>query len=445
MSNNAVQATEQREGWGSRFGAIMSMAGMAIGLGNVWRFPFLVGAYGGGTFVFAYLICALVIVLPLALVEGGLGKALQGGTLDAWTKILKNKTGGRIVGSVFSLGYMTMNFFYMSVTAGAIYFMYSFATDMKSKMPAEDIYNYMQSDQTTIMLVLTAVVTVAMIGILYLGIVKGVEAASKIMVPGIFLIFLIVIVFCAIAIPGIAEGYNFYLNPVWSNLASLELWKMALGQALFSVGVGPGCVLVYGSHIKKHEDITMSMTTVTVVDTAAAMLAGFAIIPTCIALGLNPESGAGLIFIVLPSALALIPFGNVMGILVMLAIFFAAFTSAMAQMEVAVTSFSDGLHWGRKKVVLGIGLLTLVMALVCVVSTSQFNFWNDFAGNYVFIVTAGLGAVGYNYVYGTKRVREEAMNVGSDVKIGAWFDPYVKFFAAPLMIIMMLNSLVPIF
>lgn len=445
MPSTVNKSVEQREGWGSRFGVIMSMAGMAIGLGNVWRFPFLVGAYGGGTFVFAYLICMILLVLPLAMVEAGFGKAIQGGTLDAWSKILKNKTGGRIVGGFFSLGYATMNFFYMSVTAAAVYFMYVFATDMKSKMPPEQIYGNMQSDQTTIMLVLTGLVTMAMIGVLYLGIVKGIEAASKILVPAIFVIFFVVIVFCAFAIPDIAEGYNFYLNPVWSNLASLELWKMALGQALFSVGVGPGCVLVYGSHIKKHEDVTMSMTTVAFVDTAAAVISGFAIIPTCIALGLNPESGAGLIFIVLPSALALIPLGNIMGILVMIAIFFAAFTSAMAQMEVAVTSFSDGMGWNRKLVVLVTGVVTLVMALVCVVDTNQFDFWNNFAGNYVFIVTAGLGAVGYNYVYGTKKIRTEAMNVGSDLKIGAWFDPYVKFFAAPLMILMMFNSLIPIF
>ena len=225
MSNEIVQ----REGWGSRFGAIMAMAGMAIGLGNVWRFPFLVGAYGGGTFVFAYLVCLLGIVLPLALVEAGLGKGIQGGNLDAWSKILRSKTGGKIVGSTFSLSYATMNFFYMSVTAGAIYFMYSFATDQKSKMAPEEIYSFMQTDQTSIMLVLTAAVTLLMIGMLYLGIVKGIEAASKILIPGIFVIFFIIIVFCAVTIPNIAEGYNYYLNPVWSNLANFELWKVALG------------------------------------------------------------------------------------------------------------------------------------------------------------------------------------------------------------------------
>lgn len=433
----------QREGWNSRFGAIMSMAGMAIGLGNVWRFPYLVGAYGGGAFVFAYLICLLLIVLPLAIVEAGLGKGIQGGELDAWTKILRSKTGGKIVGSVFSVSYATMNFFYMSVTAGAIYFIYSFATNMKKDRAPELIYDYMQNDQTSIMLVLTAIVTLAMIGLLYLGIVKGIEAASKFMIPGIFVVFIIIITFSAFSVPDIVKGYNYYLNPEWSQLASFELWKAALGQALFSVGVGPGCILVYGSHIKRHEDVNLSIVTVCIVDTAAALMAGFAFIPTCVGLGLDPESGAGLIFIVLPKALAMIPFGNVLGILAMAAIFFAAFSSALAQMEVAVTSFSDGLKLNRKKVVLVAGVITLVMALICVVNQAQFDFWNNFAGNYGFIVTAGLGAIFYNYVYGTKKIRLEYMNPGSDIKFGGWFDPLVKFVAVPLMIIIMADSLFP--
>lgn len=435
----------QREGWGSRFGAIMAMVGMALGLGNVWRFPYLVGYYGGGAFVFAYLVCLIIIVIPLALVEAGLGKGIQGGQLDAWSVILKNTKAGKVVGSIFSVSYATMNFFYLSVTAGAVYFIYAFITNMDAKMAPEEIYTHMETEQVGVMLVLTGIVAIAMIALLYLGIVKGIEKASKVMIPAIFIIFLIIIAFAAFTIPGIQEGYNYYLNPDFSKLADLEIWSVALGQALFSIGVGPGCILVYGSHIKKHEDVNVSIFTVCMLDTAAALLAGFAIIPTCVGLGLNPESGAGLIFMVLPTALGMIPFGTVLGILVMIAIFFAAFSSAMAQMEVAVTSFSDGLNLSRKKVVLVAGAITFVMALVCVVDRSQFDFWNNFAGNYGFIVTAGLGAIFYNYVYGTKRIREEYMNIGSDVQIGSWFDPLVKFVAAPLMILMMVNSLFPIF
>lgn len=433
----------ERENWASRFGLLMAMAGMAIGLGNVWRFPYLVGYYGGGPFVFAYLVSLLLIVVPLGVVEAAFGKGIQGGTLTAWTAIAKNSKVGNLVGGIFASGYATMNFFYMSVLAGSLYFIYAFAKDMKSQMDPSIIYDYMKSDDTTIFMILTVVGTIALIYILYKGIVSGVEAVSKFMIPALFVIFLIIIIFALFTVPNIAEGYNYYLNPDFEKLASLRLWKDAVGQALFSVGVGPGCILVYGSHIKRDEDVTLSFTTVAVLDTAAALLAGFAIIPTCVALGLDPQSGSGLIFMVLPAALAQIPMGNFLGILAMLAIFFAGFTSAIAQAEVAVTSFSDAFHWNRKKTVLGIGVVTLIMGVICVYSQSQFDFWNNFAGNYVFIITAGLGAIGYNYVYGTKKIRTEYINPGSEIQLGAWFDPLVKFVCVPLMLVVMVDSLFP--
>lgn len=437
------QQLENRESFASRFGMLMSIAGMAIGLGNVWRFPYLVGHWGGGAFVFAYLVCLAVIVVPLGLVECSFGKGIQAGVLDAWEKITHSKTAGRIVGSVFAVGYSSMNFYFMVVLAATMYFMYAFATDMKSRVDPSIMYEYMQNDQTSIILALTILGTLALIFILYKGIVAGVEAVSKWMIPGLFVIFAIIIVFALIFVPNIAEGYNYYLNPDFSQLTNLQLWADAAGQALFSIGVGPGCILVYGSHIKRNADITVSYASVCLLDTGAALIAGFAIIPTCVALGLDPQSGEGLIFIVLPSALAQIPFGNFLGILAMLAIFFAGFTSAIAQMEVAVTSFTDGLHVNRKKCVLFFGAITMVMCIICAINDSQFDFWNNFSGNYVFIVTAGLGAIGYNWIYGTKKIRLEYMNPGSEVQLGSWFDPLVKFISVPLMLIIMANSLFP--
>lgn len=269
----------ERENWASRFGLLMAMAGMAIGLGNVWRFPYLVGYYGGGPFVFAYLVSLLLIVIPLGIVEAAFGKGIQGGTLTAWVKITKNTKAGHIIGSIFASGYATMNFYFMVVLASSMYFMYAFATDMKTKMDPSTIYDYMSTNASAATIALTVIGTIALFFILYKGIVSGVEAVSKWMIPGLFVIFLVIIIFALFTVPNIAAGYDYYLNPDFEKLASLRLWKEAAGQALFSVGVGPGCILVYGSHIKKNEDVTLSFTTVALVDTAAALLAGFAIIP----------------------------------------------------------------------------------------------------------------------------------------------------------------------
>ena len=438
-----LQQVEKRENWASRFGLLMSLAGMAIGLGNVWRFPYLVGYWGGGAFVLAYLVCLMVIVVPLGIIEAGFGKGIQGGTLDAWTVILKNSKAGKLIGSVFCVGYTTMNFYFMTVLAGTIWFSYAFATDMKSRVDPATMYQYMNTEQTTVLTVIAALILAFVVFVLYKGIQSGIEAVSKVMIPGLFVIFAIIIVFALFFVPNIAEGYNFYLNPDFSVLAQPRMWKEAAGQALFSVGVGPGCILVYGSHIKKDADSNISFVTVALIDTCAALIAGFAMIPTAAALGLDMQSGAGLIFIVLPAALAQIPLGNILGILAMFAVFFAGITSAFAQMEVCVTSFVDGFRMNRKRVILAVGAVTMVFVIWSALSTASFDFRNNFSGNYVFIVTAGLGAIGNNYIFGTRRVLDEYANPGSEVKLGSWFVPLVKYISVPLMIIVMVDSLFP--
>ena len=437
------QQLEKRESWASRFGLLMSLAGMAIGLGNVWRFPYLVGYWGGGAFVLAYLVCLLLIVIPLGIIEAGFGKGIQGGTIDAWTTILKNSKLGKLIGSIFCVGYTTMNFYFMTVLAGTIWFMYSFATDMKSDMDPAVMYDYMNTEQAIPLTVIAVLIMAFVIFVLYKGIQDGIEAVSKVMIPGLFVIFAIIIVFALIFVPNIAEGYNFYLNPDFSVLAQPRMWKEAAGQALFSVGVGPGCILVYGSHIKRDADSNVSFFTVAMLDTCAALIAGFAIIPTASALGLDMQSGAGLIFIVLPAALAQIPFGNLLGILAMIAVFFAGITSAFAQMEVCVTSFVDGYRMNRKKVILVVGAITMIFVIWSSLDTGTFDFWNNFSGNYVFIVTAGLGAIGNNYIFGTRRVLDEYANPGSEIKLGHWFVYLVKIVSVPLMIIVMADSLFP--
>lgn len=437
------QQVENRESWASRFGMLMSMAGMAIGLGNVWRFPYLVGAYGGGAFVFAYLVSLAIIVLPLGLVEAAIGKGHQAGTLTAWRNITHSNKLGNFIGTVFAGGYASMNFFFFVVLAASVYFMYVFGADMVHKVDPSLIYDNMNADSTMVILALAVLIGLCTFFVLYKGINSGVEAVSKFMIPGLFVIFLVVIVFSAFAVPNIAAGYNYYLNPDFEQLKNLQLWKAAVGQALFSVGVGPGCVLVYGSHIQKDGDVVLGFSTVLMLDTMAALVAGFAIIPTCVALGLDPQSGAGLIYIVLPTALAQVPMGNVLGILAMVAIFFAGFTTAIAQGEVMISSLSDAFHWNRKKTTLGVGAVTLAMTVVCALVPSQFNFWNDFSGNYLFIISAGIGAIGYCYISNVKKVRLEYINPGSDLQVGSWFDPLVKFVACPIMLIIMADSLFP--
>ena len=185
------------------------------------------------------------------------------------------------------------------------------------------------------------------------------------------------------------------------------------------------------------------MITVCMLDISAALLAGFAIIPTCVAMGIDPQSGAALLFKVLPAALSNIPGGAVMGALAMLAVFFAQFTSDIAQMETSVTAFEDGCGIGRKQITIIAGVITLVMVIVCTINRGQFDFWNNLIGNYAFLITAAVGSFFYAYIYGIKKVRTLFINEGASIKLGVWFDILIKFIAMPLMLIIMLDSLFP--
>ncbi len=439
MSNKVIQESNN---FGSRFGALMSMTGMCVGMGSVWRFPWMVGQYGGGSFIIAYIVCTLLITLPLAIMECGVGKGLQKGMMGAYTEILHNKKAGSAVGMIAALGYYSMNFFYYVVLAASTYFIYASATSEWNRRAPELIYtNY--SGNKILVTILSLILVAATIFVLIKGVSGGIEKLSKIIIPMMFLFFIAVIFLGIFCVDDIAMGYNWYLKPNLEALKDPEIWVAALSQSLFAVGVGPGCILVYGSHLKKTDDVTLNMTTVCFMTCAVGIIVGMAMMPACIAMGLDPESGSMLIYVIIPTLLSRIPFGNVVGVLLFIAILFAGFSTAIAQTEVAASTFATDLKMGRKKACILLGAINLVAAVIAVYSVAFYDFWNSFSGNYVFIVTAGIGAIAFVYIYKVERIRKNFLNISSDIQLGAWFSKFVTFIAAPLMIIVMINSLIP--
>ncbi|MCQ4936028.1 sodium-dependent transporter [Anaerotignum propionicum] len=441
MSNSSGNGTGS---FNSRFGAIMSMTGMCVGMGSVWRFPYMVGQYGGGSFIVAYIACMLIVVLPLGIIECGIGKGFEKGMIGVFTDALKNKTAGKIFGAIFSLGYFSMNFFYYVVLAASTYFIYSSATSEWNRTSPELIYEGLAKN-TTLIAVISLILVVATIYIIIKGVDSGIERMSKIMIPLMFIFFIVVVFFGIFFIDGIQQGYNWYIEPDLAILAKPDIWIAAMSQALFAVGVGPGCVLIYGSHLKKTSDVTLNMTTVCLLTCSVGVIVGMALIPACIALNLNPESGSMLIYVIIPTLLSKIPGGAVVGILLFLAIFFAGFSTAIAQTEVAVATFATDFNWGRKKAGLFFGVINVVAAVIAAYSIAFYDFWNNFSGNYLFIGTAGIGAIVYVYIINAEKVRRKFLNPSSDIRMGEWFSKYAKIIAAPIMIIIMINSLFPIF
>ncbi len=422
----------------------MAMAGMGIGLGSVWRFPFLVGEHGGGAFVLAYFIVIVAIVAPLAIVEIGMGKGIGKGIIDTYVTVFKNRPAGVVVGASSALLYLGVNFFYLSIVGISAYFFYACAVSLWTSMPPDQIYDHVMANKAlTVGLFLLICGYVSYV--VWRGIGAGIERISKWMVPSIFFCFAVVIVYGLIELPNIAEGYNFFLNPDFAQLSNPKVWMIAVGQGLFAVGVGPGCALVYGSHLSKKSDVSLNALNLVLLVLSAGVIAGMAIIPACIALGLDPASGHRLIFVVIPTLLSRIPFGNILGMFIFAAIFFAAITSAFAQLEVPVTTFMDGFGMSRGKTVLLMTGITIVCAVPAVYNEEVRVFWEELCGNYGYLITAGIGAVAYCWIFGVKRVRDEFINPTSDVVVGNRFVFWTKFIAAPLMILVLINAIFSIF
>ena len=442
MSSEPVKI--KSESYKSKFGGIMSMAGMAIGLGNVWRFPYMVGEFGGGAFVFAYLICVVLVVIPCAIMEAGYGKLTSKGIMEAYEAALKKKILGKILGGLSALFYGSQNFFFMAVIATSVYFMYVCTTGMWNRVPATEIYDSSLSNYG-IMFVLVIALTLAMGFIVIKGVGSGIEKISKVFIPLMFLFLALVVIVTPFVIDNIGIGYDFYLNPDFSALLKPSIWVAAMGQACLSVGLGPGCLLIYGSHIDKDEDATLSAVNVCLLDSAVAVLAGMAIIPACVALGLDPESGARLIFVVLPAVFEQIPMGNLIGLFMMLAIFFAGFTTATAQMEVPVVTFMHGFKLSRFKVTAVVTILTIICGCISVYNEAFLTFWSTLAGNYAFLITAAMGCITWGWIYGVDRIRTESLNPSGDVQLGRWYTVWTKYVAIPLLLFVLLNSLFPFF
>ncbi len=431
---------EKREHFGTKFGALMTMVGMAIGLGNIWRFPYLVGQNGGGAFVVAYLIAMLVIVVPLCIVEMGMGKGVGKGTIDAFKAALNNKKGSGLLGSFGAIVFLGANLFYIATVGIAVYYIYVCARGLWNSTPTETIYTDVMNNPT-IIFVIFAAITLFVGYVVARGVVSGVEKISKFLVPGIFICFIILALYC-LTIPNISEGYKFYLHSDWDKLKDINVWISAVGQGFFSTAVGAGAVLVYGSRLNKDDDVTVTSLSMCFADISIALLAGFAIIPATIALGFNPESGPRLMFIVVPELLASIPGGQVLGIIIFTGVFFAGVTSAIAQLDTPTTTFADGLGKSRVSIVWLCTAITLVLGGIAVFYKPLNDLFESLVGNYGYTIAAGIGAIIFSWFYGVKKIRKDFINNGSYVKVGSWFDILVKFIATPIVIYIIVTSLI---
>lgn len=344
-----MSASGNRELWGSRIGFIVAAAGSAVGLGNVWRFPYLVGMNGGAAFVLVYVALAITVGLTVMLAEFCLGRASRKNAVGAFRVLAKNPF-WQIVGWIGLLvgGFIILSYYGIIAGWTIKYMVGSFTglMDAAAAGKSGDVLNAFLADSRN-MIMYQVIAMLACIVIVAGGVGKGIERACKILMPALFILLLVLIV-RAVTLPGAREGIVFYLKPDFSKLSGKSILD-ALSQGFFSLSLGMGIMITYGSYIAKDDNLPGSAMMVLGLDTLIAFLAGLAIFPAVFAMGVEPSQGVGLTFVALPGIFAKMPMGAFFCFLFFLLLFVAALTSMISLLEVAVSFIMDEFHWSRSK------------------------------------------------------------------------------------------------
>lgn len=439
----------ERGNWQSQIGFVAAAAGSAIGLGNIWRFPYIVGRYGGAAFVLVYLAIIIFIGVPIMNSELLIGRKSERNAVGAF-KVLAPGTPWFIVGAMGILaGFIILS--YYSVVAGwAVAYIFKSGAYMAADAETADVFvSFITSPVTPI--IWHAIFMAMCIGIVAIGIEKGIEKYSKILMPMLVLVLLVLII-RSITLPGAGKGLAFYLKPDFSKL-SAEGILAALGQAFFTLSLGMGCMIVYGSYLKKDQDIPINSYYIAGADTLIAFLAGFAIFPAVFAFGLEPGAGPGLTFITLPAVFAAMgPLGHFFGILFFFLLTIAALTSAISLLEVVSAYFIDEAKWNRKKAV---WIMGIIIFLLGVPSSLGQGVWSgvkiiggrdildslDFLANNALLPLGGfLLCIFIGWSWGTNKATEEA-NIGAkSIKLGTTYSFLIKYVIPIAIFIVFLSS-----
>ncbi len=341
-------AQPPRSQWKSHLGAVLAAAGSAVGLGNIWKFPYLVGANGGATFVLLYLVFVLLIGIPLIMTEFVLGRKTARNPVGAFRQVAPGSAW--VVPGISGVvaGFLILSFY--SVVAGwALYYtVISLLGGLSGLNPTGATNLFTNFTGGAFGPIFWHLLFMAWtVYIVAAGVQSGIEKWSKFLMPGLF-ILVILLVIRSLTLPGSAPGASFYLKPDFSELTGKSVLA-ALGQMFFSLSLGMGCMITYGSYLSRQESLVKTASQVALIDTLVALLAGLVIFPAAFAFGIEPGAGPGLVFITLPSIFAQMPVGWLFAFLFFLLLSIAAVTSSISLLETVVAYFVDEKNWARQK------------------------------------------------------------------------------------------------
>jgi len=416
--------TKQRDNWGSRIGFLMAAAGSAVGLGNIWRFPYMTGENGGGAFIIIYLFFVLVVGLSIMTAEFAVGRRTQQSAVGAYKKISNKWTFAGVLG-VLS-GFFIMGFYPVVGGWAIAYIFKSFSGLLAAPEAIGDVFGgFITSPvQPLIWFLIFLGMNTAIVA---KGISGGIEKAGKVLMPLLF-VLLILIAMRSITLPGAGAGLEFLFKPDFSKVTGAT-FLAALGQAFFSLSLGMGCMITYGSYLNKGENLQSNALMVTLMDTGVALLAGLAIFPALFAFGMEPAAGPGLVFVVVPQIFAAMGgIGTLFSAIFFVALTVAALTSSVSLMEVVVSYLIDSRGMERKPAVYLTSAIMVVTGLLSSLSlgvmsgttflgVGAFDFF-DILTDKIFLAIGGMIlAIFCGWVLKKEDLEDELTN-GGTIKFG---------------------------
>lgn len=462
--NNQSAEAKGREHFASRIGFILVAAGCAIGLGNVWRFPYITGEYGGGAFVLLYLIFLVILGLPVMVMEFAVGRASQKSCAQAFD-ILEPKRRFHWFSWWGYIGCMILMMFYTTVAGWMVAYIPKMASGMFNGADAAvtgEAFNAMLANPSELIAWMLVAVLIGFV-ICAMGLQKGVERITKWMMA---ILFVAMIALCirAMTLPGAGEGIAFYLIPDFSRMFEGgwstfgEAVYAAMGQAFFSLSLGIAAMEIFGSKVGRERSLTGEAVNVTVLNTLVAILAGLIIFPACFAYDVTPDSGPSLVFVTLPVVFGQMPLGNVWGALFFVFMSFAALSTVIAVFENLISFSMDKWGMSRTKAVLVNGALVIALSLPCALG---FNLWSGFTVPGIgdiqtledFVVSNNMLPLGSlifvlfcttRYGWGWDKFLAEA-DAGQGMKFPAWSRLWVKYGIPVLIIIIFIMGYAPKF
>lgn len=417
----------------STVGFVLACVGSAVGMGNIWMFPYRLGQYGGAAFLIPYLIFIALFGLVGLSAEFALGRMAKTGTLGAYAYCWKNKF-GKYIGWLPLLGSLGIAIGY-SVILGWVF--RSIQGVLTSKLLTNDIpaffTNMTQSFSNVPCHFLVLFVTCLL---LFTSTTNAIEKVNKVLMPAFFILFIILAIRVSL-FNGAIEGYKFLFVPKWEYLLNKETWIMAMGQAFFSLSITGSGMIVYGAYLKDDVDIPKASMQTAIFDTIAAMLAALAIMPAVFSFGIDPVSGPSLMFLTLPEVFKQMPLGNFFALFFFISVAFAGITSLINMLEAVCESWQNRFHISRKKAVLLCGIITFIIS-VCIENGDIVGKWMDVVTIYIIPFAALLGAITIYYILGWNALKQE-LDKGRKKPVGPTFKflgKYVYVFLALIILIL---------